>query len=119
MTNLEDAKLTATISAEMASGEHLAPAAFTVPLATMSANLDGLAHFTIRYPDDKFGGPMQPGVNEILTDYWLPGMFLETGMYTFKFEATLPGKGEERDRILFAFQMSQWLEGKPGMCTLM
>jgi len=85
----------------------------------MSANKECVAHFTIRYPGDKFGGPMQPGVNEIVTDYWLPGMFLETGMWTFKFEATLPEKGKEQDRCLFAFQTSQWLEGKRGSCTVM
>lgn len=89
----------------------------TLPLATFAA--DNLAHFTIRYPgvpfnmtDGMFGGPLRPGMNEIVTDYWFPRMFIKTGKYTFKIEAVLPGKGEEEeDKYLFAFTVSQWLEG--------
>lgn len=109
MTGLEDAKLQITVSAELASGEQLAPIAYAIPLATYAA--DDVAHLTIRYPGGKFGGPLQPGVNEIVTDYWLPAMFVRAGKWTFNVEATLPGKGkEEEDRYLFAFCMSQWLE---------
>ena len=48
--------------------------------------------------------------NDILTDYWLPGPFLETGNYTFEVVANLGGgKG-----CLFALTLTQWLEGRPG-----
>ena len=107
MTGLEDAKFRVTNSAELPSGEKLEPITNTIPLKTFAA--DDIAHFTVRFPGGKFGGPLQPGVNEIVTDYWLPGMFVQTGMWTFKIEAILPGKGKEEDKYLFAFQMSQWL----------
>lgn len=69
-------------------------------------------HLIIRYRGGKFGGPLQPGIMEIVTDNWFPAMFIKAGKWTFKIEAIIPGKGkEEKDRYLFAFQMSQWLEG--------
>lgn len=108
MTGLEDAKLQVTMGAELASGEQFGPIKYSIPLATFAA--DDVAHFTIRYPGGKFGGPLQSGLNEIVTDYWIPGMFLKAGNWTFKVEAILLGKGEEEDRYLFAFQMSQWLQ---------
>lgn len=108
VTGLEDARLQVTLSAELASGEQIAPVTFAIPLATYSA--DNVAHLTVRYPGGKFGGPLQSGVNEIVTDYWLPAMFLKAGDWTFKLEAILPGKAKEDDRYLFALQMSQWLE---------
>jgi hypothetical protein len=110
VTGLEDAKFQVTNSAELPSGEKLEPMTNTIPLRTFAA--DEIAHFTVRFPGSRFGGPLQPGVNEIVTDYWLPGMFVKTGMWTFKIEAILPGKGMEEDRYLFAFQMSQWLGPK-------
>ena len=83
---------------------------YTHPLTTFAS--DSIAHLTIRYPGGEFGGPLQSGVNEILTDYWFPAMFLKTDQYTFKIEAFLPGKDGVKDkRYLFAFQVSQWLSG--------
>lgn len=111
MTGLEDAKLRITSSAELATGEESSPITYTIPLATFSQYF--IAHITIRYPDGEFGGPLRPGVNEILTDYWFPGRFLEPGYWTFKIEAMLPAEeGTVEQRYLFCMQTSQWLEGR-------
>ena len=97
------------MGAELTPGEQLEPTTYSIPLTTFTA--DNVAHLTIRFPGGKFGGPLQPGLNEIVTDYWIPGMFVKAGKWTFKVEAILPGKRKEEDRYLFAFQLSQWLEG--------
>ena len=100
------------MSAKLESGEDLEPSTYGIPLATFAGLKADVAHLTVRYPEGKFGGPLQAGVDEILTDYWLPGMFIKTGMWTFKIEAILPGMKGHEDRYLFAFQGSQWLEGQ-------
>ena len=54
------------------------------------------------------------GRNDILTDYWIPGPFVQTGVWTFEVEASLPegekeggegggrrGRSERRERGLF------------------
>lgn len=109
ITGLEQAQLRITVSAELVAGDLLEPMVYTIPLTTFA--IDDIAHITIRYRGGKFGGPLQPGINEILTDYWFPAMFLKTGQYTFKIEAFLLGEGPEEDKYLFAFQVSQWLSG--------
>lgn len=109
ITGLEQAQLRITVSAELAAGDLLEPAVYTIPLTTFA--IDDIAHITIRYRGGKFGGPLQPGINEILTDNWFLAMFLKTGQYTFKIEAFLREEDPEEDKYLFAFQVSQWLSG--------
>ena len=64
------------------------------------------------------------GRNDILTDYWIPGPFVQTGVWTFEVEASLPegekegGEGGEvregKGACLFALTLTQWLEGEGG-----
>lgn len=114
VTGLENAKLRITVDAELPSGDPYEPDVYTVPLATVA--YDNAAHMTICYPgfhQGKFGGPLRPGLNEIVTDYWFPGMFMLAGQYTFKIEAFLPAEaGAKEDKYLFAFQLSQRMAGK-------
>lgn len=50
-------------------------------------------------------------MNEILAEYWFPGMWLETGTWTFEFIAKMSiPKGKEV--CLFALRFTQWLEGR-------
>ncbi|EOD51762.1 hypothetical protein UCRNP2_1454 [Neofusicoccum parvum UCRNP2] len=55
----------------------------------------------------KYGHELKPGRNELIADYVILGMFLETGNYTFTAEAKLPD-----GRVLFCFESSVFLEGK-------
>lgn len=50
---------------------------------------------------------LKPGRNELVADYVILGMFLETGDYSFTAEARLPD-----GRVLFCFESSLFLEGK-------
>lgn len=117
VTGLEEAKLRITLDFVNESGDRGETRKFTFPLETFAR--DRIAHLTVRYtsgefanPDVGFGGPLRPGWNEILTDYWLPGMFIPKGQHTFKFEAFIEGEAAGEERYLFAFAFSQWLDGK-------
>lgn len=116
MTGLEDAKLRFTTDIVLPSGGNLGTSIITIPLASYAA--DKVSHITIRLPGDRFenprfGGPLEPGDIEILTDHWFPSVFTDTGMYTFKVEGYLPGSSDQEvEKYLFCMQYSQWLEGR-------
>ncbi|KAM7199198.1 hypothetical protein V8F33_004673 [Rhypophila sp. PSN 637] len=81
---------------------------YTIPLQT--AELADEAHLAIRDSQGRHVDSLTaPGTgrNDILTDYWIPGMFLETGKYKFEVVAEL-----EDGRCLFAVWVEQWLEGR-------
>ncbi|KAF1836711.1 hypothetical protein BDW02DRAFT_566801 [Decorospora gaudefroyi] len=103
---LATATLTITSSAVLADGTHLAPQSYTVPFRT-TAFADS-AHISIRNRTgsyvEHFDGT---GTNDILSDYWIPGMWLQTGMWTFEVVVKL-GDG----KCLFAISLTQWLEKK-------
>jgi len=103
--DLANATLSITMDAVYQDGTPAGARTYTVPLRTTSF---GLAHLSIRnstgvYTDHLTSG----GTNDILTDYWIPGMFLRTGTWTFEVVASL------RDgTCLFAMSLTQWLEGQ-------
>ena len=79
------------------------PKTYTIPLRTTAFRA---AHLSIRnatgaYVDHISG----TGAWEIITDFWIPGMFLRTGMWTFEIVAKT-GDGS----CLFAASLTQWLE---------
>jgi hypothetical protein len=67
-----------------------------------------LAHVSIRNATgayvEHFDGD---GRNDVLTDSMIPGMFVNTGMWTFEVVVNL-----EDERCLFAVSVTQWLERK-------
>ncbi|KAM7215675.1 hypothetical protein V8F06_008966 [Rhypophila decipiens] len=80
---------------------------YTIPLRT--AELADEAHLAVRDSQGRHVDSLTaPGTgrNDILTDYWIPGMFLETGIYKFEVVAEL-----DDGRCLFAVWLEQWLEG--------
>ena len=87
----------------------LGPVTYTIPLRT--AELAEGAHLSIRNATGTYVDHMALECrNDILTDYWIPGMFVKTGTYTFEIEALL-GEGKE-GTCLFALTLTQWLEGQ-------
>jgi hypothetical protein len=77
-----------------------------VPLRTTA--FSDVAHLSIRNATGAYVEHlMSSGRNDILTDYFIPGMFLRTGTWTFEVVAEL-GDGA----CLFAIALTQWLEGR-------
>jgi hypothetical protein len=77
---------------------------YTVPLRTTAF---GPAHLSIRNATAYVEHLSSSGSNDILVDYWIPGMFLRTGTWTFEVVAEL-----EDGTCLFAMSLTQWLEGR-------
>lgn len=106
LDHLATATLGITLSAVLPDGKREGPKTYTVPLRT-TAFADA-AHLSIR---DATGACVDhltsSGRNDILVDYWIPGMFLQTGTWTFEVVARL-GDGS----CLFAISLTQWLEGR-------
>jgi hypothetical protein len=112
--HLSDATLSITLSAvlERKKSEEIKPRTFTFPLRT--AELAEGAHLGIRNTTGAYVDHMAlEGRNDILTDYWLPGPFVQTGIWTFEIEASLGGEGKE-GTCLFSLTLTQWLEGDEG-----
>ncbi|KAK4209273.1 hypothetical protein QBC37DRAFT_55930 [Rhypophila decipiens] len=106
---LAAAKLNITMSLTHPEGdnENEDKSLYTIPLRT--AELADEAHLAIRDSQGRHVDSLTaPGTgrNDILTDYWIPGMFVETGKYKFEIVAEL-----EDGRCLFAIWVEQWLEG--------
>ena len=77
-----------------------------MPLRTTA--FSDVAHLSIRNATGAYVEHlMSNGRNDILTDYFIPGMFLRTGTWTFEVVAEL-GDGT----CLFAIALTQWLEGR-------
>ena len=72
---------------------------------TYEDKLSNIPRIVIR-KDNKYGGPLKPGRVELIGDYVLPGMFVETGNYTIRAELLLPD-----GRVLFCIEASLYLEG--------
>ncbi|KAK6063810.1 hypothetical protein SCUP515_12137 [Seiridium cupressi] len=105
-TGLDQASLRITLQAKLASGEEEEPRTYTIPLVTTSW---GHTHLSIRNAEGVHERTLSPGQNDVLTDYWIPGMFVRTGAWTFHVEAVLPD-----GRYLFGFKLTQWLQGRPS-----
>jgi hypothetical protein len=104
-TGLESSSLRITSEAVLESGELLNPQTYTIPLVTRS--FGNHAHLAVRDSNGVYGDPLKPGQNDILTDCWLPGLFIRTGQWTFRVEGLLPD-----GRFLFCFEISQWIKGR-------
>lgn len=79
----------------------------TLPLRTMRLSDD--AHLLIR---DSHGAQVEymphNGRSDILLDFQIPTLFLESGTWTFHVDARL---GDEAKTCLFAMSVTQWLDG--------
>jgi hypothetical protein len=111
-TLLADATITGTMEVTYANGEVAPSESATVPLRTAHSPGSNLAF-------RQWGGGAQDqlvvGVRQdILADTLIWSESMRTGTYTWTFEAMLPG-GE----CLFAVQLSQWLEGKEVLESMM
>ncbi|KAK9769874.1 putative Ubiquitin 3 binding protein But2 C-terminal domain-containing protein [Seiridium cardinale] len=104
-TGLDQASLRITLQAKLASGEEQEPRTYKIPLVTAAW---GHTHLSIRNAEGVHERKLSPGQNDVLTDYWIPGMFIRTGAWTFHVEAVLPD-----GRYLFGFKLTQWLQGWP------
>ncbi|SPN99081.1 uncharacterized protein DNG_02120 [Cephalotrichum gorgonifer] len=81
--HLAAATLSITLSALLSDGEIEKPKTYAVPLRT-TAFRDN-AHISIRDEEGNFvDGLTGKGNNDIVTDFWIPGMFLRTGRWTFE-----------------------------------
>jgi hypothetical protein len=56
--------------------------------------------------DGRYSHELKPGRIDFLADIVIPGLFVETGNYTFTMEAKVPD-----GRVLFCFQSSMFLKG--------
>lgn len=85
------------------------PGTLTFPLRTIA--FGDVAHISIRNAEGNFAEYLTAGgQNDIVTDYWIPGQFVETGIYTFVAEARL-----KDGTCIFSYTLTQRLEGKPGV----
>lgn len=101
---LTTATLTITGSAILSNGKHEDEKSYTVPLRTTA--FADTAHLSIRNATGAYVEYLSSsGRNDILIDYFIPGMFLRTGTWTFKVVAAL-GDGT----CLFAIALTQRLE---------
>lgn len=113
MASLDDAALAkATISftssAVYDNGEVHEPATQTMPLKTFKAN--EYSHLAIRNQYGEYTEHLTMGLyNDIVANMWLPGIWMSSGVYTFEIVAKL-----EDDTCLFAFSLTQHLEGHRG-----
>ncbi|KAL4981037.1 hypothetical protein BDW66DRAFT_146807 [Aspergillus desertorum] len=105
---LVDATVTIGASVVYADGSHDDKESYTIPLKTTSFNNNG--HIAIR---DAHGVEVDylpsSGNGGILVDYWIPGMFMKSGTWTFKVDARA---GDVDNTRLFAMSLTQGLEGR-------
>ena len=99
---LSKAKLRITGEAALDSGERQEARTYEIPLKTTSLGQN--AHLTVRNAAG-VSDSLTLGQNDILTDFWIPGMFLHTGLWTFRVEGVL-----EDGRRLFCMSLKQRLE---------
>lgn len=106
LPSLTTATLSITLSAVLPDGKRENPQTYTVPLRTTA--FTDTAHIAIRDGAGAYVDHLRSsGRNDILADYWIPGLFLRTGTWTFEVVARL-GDGA----CLFALSSTQWLEGR-------
>ncbi|KAL9618330.1 MAG: hypothetical protein Q9160_006912 [Pyrenula sp. 1 TL-2023] len=103
---LQTATLTITLSAVLSDGKQEDAKSYAVPLRTTA--FGDVAHLSIRESMGTYVEHLSSsGRYDILTDSFIPGMFLRTGTWTFEVVAKL-GDGT----CLFAMSLTQWLEGR-------
>lgn len=97
--HLSDENISITLSAvlEIKKGGEIKPRTFTFPLRT--AELAEGARLAVRNATGAYVDHMAlEGRNDILTDCWIPGPFVQTGTWTFAIEASLGG-GERKGSV--------------------
>ncbi len=105
--DLASATLSITLDVVYPDGSKEGATTYTVPLRTKSF---GPAHLSLRNSTGDYIDHLTSNdFNDILTDYWIPGMFLRTGTWTFEVMASL-----EDGTCLFALSVTQFLEGSLG-----
>ncbi|KAF2499642.1 hypothetical protein BU16DRAFT_278781 [Lophium mytilinum] len=97
---LTSTTLTIASSANLSNGDgdHEDKRSYTVPLRTTAF---GPAHLSIRNATAYVEHLSSSGSNDILVDYWIPGMFLRTGTWTFEIAELEDGT------CLFAMSLTQ------------
>ena len=105
-------KLLATATAKITlrvilpNGKELPSKEYTIPLRTIA--FQPFAHVAIRDATGKHMDHLNTGsMNDIITDYMIPALFVERGTWKFGVLAEL-----EDGRCLFAIELKQWLEGR-------
>jgi hypothetical protein len=94
------------LSAFLADGKIEKPQSYSAPFRTTP--FGDLAHVSIRNATGAYVEHFDSnGRNDMLTDSLLPGLFINTGMWTFEVMVKL-----EDGRCLFAVSVTQWLERK-------
>ncbi|RYO79248.1 hypothetical protein DL766_003824 [Monosporascus sp. MC13-8B] len=107
LDGLANATLSFTLSVVFPDGERGERRTYTIPLRTRA--FGDAAHLSIRDAEGAFVDYItSSGRNDIVTDFSIPSVFVQTGMWTFEVEARL-GDGT----CLFAMSLTQWLEGRP------
>ncbi|KAK3325222.1 hypothetical protein B0H66DRAFT_114538 [Apodospora peruviana] len=111
-SDVANATLSITLSAVLEEGNRKQEArTYTIPLRT--AELAEEAHLGIRNATGAYVDYLTlKGRNDILTDNWIPGPFVETGTWTFEIVASLTK--DKNEVCLFALTLTQWLEGDGG-----
>ncbi|KAH6884141.1 hypothetical protein B0T10DRAFT_608969 [Thelonectria olida] len=105
--DLTDATLKVSGSAVYPDGERDETESVTIPFKTIGFN--SYAHLVIR--DDRgiqVDYLPSSGRGDVLLDFQIPTMFLESGTWTFSVDARA---GDESNTCLFAMSVTQWLDG--------
>ncbi|KAH7337908.1 hypothetical protein BKA66DRAFT_435375 [Pyrenochaeta sp. MPI-SDFR-AT-0127] len=103
---LANATVKISLCVVLPSGKELPPREYTIPLRTIA--FQTFAHVSIRDTTGNYMAHLTAGnMNDILTDYMIPAMFIERGTWNFGVLAEL-----EDGRYLFAIELTQWLEGR-------
>lgn len=69
--------------------------------------LDRFPQLRVRRAHGNWTAGLEPGPMELLADFTILSLFVETGNHTFRVEALLPD-----DRVLFSFEQTVYLERK-------
>ena len=97
---LSDARLSLSAEVEKVDGTH-------VDVGTLDRSFsEWPQHRIIVRQRGQYGGPLKPGLMEIIADFELPSRFTEKGNWTFKADARLSD-----GRTLFCIDATIWLEG--------
>lgn len=106
-TALSNATLSVTRSVKFADGKEQDEGTVTVPLSTTTWN-PNMAHLAIRNVTGDHVQFLTPNsANDILADFIILKMFLESGWWTFEIVARIPD-----GQCLFAFTLVQWMDGR-------
>ncbi|CAJ2502973.1 Uu.00g103670.m01.CDS01 [Anthostomella pinea] len=105
--SLADATLTVCTSVVYPNGRREEPTSVAARLKTTA--FADTAHLVIRNDrGDQVDYLPSSGQSDLLLDFQLPKVFLQSGMWTFSVDARL---GDQNNTCLFAVEITQWLHG--------